>query len=58
MRHAFVRKVLGLVTLQLLLTAALATEHSWMAALLLYGIYTVFNVGTVAWLKGPPPGDR
>ena len=55
MRRTLGRHSTYVVEFILLLTAALATEHSWMSALLLYGVYTVLNVGTVAWLKGPPP---
>lgn len=41
----------------LLLAAALSTQRNWFVPLLLYGLYTMMNVGTVAWLKDPPPGE-
>jgi len=55
MRRTLGRHSTYVIEFILLVTAALATQHSWAAPLLLYGVYTMMNVGTVAWLKGPPP---
>lgn len=45
------------IEFMVLLAAALSTQRNWFVPLMLYGMYTMMNVGTVAWLKGPPPEE-
>lgn len=54
LRRALGRHATYVIEFTLFLGAALLTETHWLAALILYGLYTVMNVATVAWLKSPP----
>lgn len=53
-RRTFGRHATYVLEFALLVGALTLTEGWWLGGLMLYGIYTVLNATTIAWLEGPP----
>ena len=53
LRRALGRHATYVIEYILLVGALMLAVDHWFFALMLYGVYTMMNAATIAWLKGP-----